>query len=318
MLPMQHLALDSRQLEAFAAVISIGSVTGAARTLGRSQSVVTRQIQDLEATLGFSLFDRNGPRISPSERAMLFHAEVERYLAGMAMMGERIDAIRAGAPPAIDIAATPALASSLVPKALALIGEAALPRQIHLHSGSAEEVVRQIVGRTADLGVTSLPLDHPGMEIDWMGEAPCAAVLREDDPLAASPLVALKDLAGRRLIAMANPYRLQSRISAALATNGVEPGSTINANTSQAGVALVREGLGIAITEPVTAFSDLPKGVTARPLDVAIAYHFGVVVPAGEPRSEVTRKLSEALRRIVGEQLPGIDFRAGPSEGRTG
>ena len=315
---MKHIALDTRQLEAFAAVISIGSVTGAARTLGRSQSVVTRQIQDLEATLGFSLFDRNGPRISPSERAMRFHAEVERYLTGMAMMGERIDAIREGSPPAIDIAATPALASSLVPRALARLGQAALPRQIHLHSGSAEEVVRQIVGRTADLGVTSLPLDHPGMEIDWMGEAPCAAVLREDDPLAAKPVVALKDLAGRRIIAMANPYRLQSRIVAALAANGVEPGATINANTSQAGVALVREGLGIAITEPVTAFSDLPEGVTARPLDVAIDYLFGVVVPAGEPRSDVTRMLSEALRSVAEEQLPAISFKAGRREGPAG
>lgn len=44
--------LDTRQLEAFVAVVSIGSMTGAAKALGKSQSVMTRLIQDLEKEIG--------------------------------------------------------------------------------------------------------------------------------------------------------------------------------------------------------------------------------------------------------------------------
>ena len=48
--------MEIRQLEAFAAVYSAGSVTAAGRLLDRSQPMVSRQIQDLEHELGFTLF----------------------------------------------------------------------------------------------------------------------------------------------------------------------------------------------------------------------------------------------------------------------
>jgi hypothetical protein len=55
-MPIMHSnSIDVRQLEAFAAVMSAGSVTGAARLLGRSQPAVTRLIQDLEADIGYAL-----------------------------------------------------------------------------------------------------------------------------------------------------------------------------------------------------------------------------------------------------------------------
>ncbi|MGO7465133.1 LysR family transcriptional regulator, partial [Rhizobium ruizarguesonis] len=55
---MHSNSFDIRQLEAFAAVMSAGSVTGAARLLGRSQPAVTRLIQDLEADSGYALLQR--------------------------------------------------------------------------------------------------------------------------------------------------------------------------------------------------------------------------------------------------------------------
>ena len=71
---------DLRQLEAFAAVISTGSVTGAAKVIGKSQPVVSRLIQELESDLGFDLFTRYGRRITPTENGVSFYREVERLL----------------------------------------------------------------------------------------------------------------------------------------------------------------------------------------------------------------------------------------------
>lgn len=85
--------MEIRELEVFLAVMSAGSITGAARLLDRSQSQVTRLIQDLETSLGFALFDRNGPRITPSDKGIAFHAEAERFLSGIGHLRERAKTI---------------------------------------------------------------------------------------------------------------------------------------------------------------------------------------------------------------------------------
>ena len=65
----------------------------------------------------------------------------------------------------------------------------------------------------AQLGVTSLPLEHRGPTVHWIGQAACVVALPENDPLAAHDVVPVSALAGRRLITMANPYRLRRRLT---------------------------------------------------------------------------------------------------------
>ena len=69
--------MEPRQLEAFAAVMSTGSVTGAARLLARSQPAITRLVQELEAEIGYALFTRNGPRVTPTAQGFLLHEDAE-------------------------------------------------------------------------------------------------------------------------------------------------------------------------------------------------------------------------------------------------
>ena len=105
--------MELRQLEAFAAVMSTGSVTAAGRLLGRSQPAISRLLQ--RAEIGYALFSRSGPRVTPTEQGFLLYEDVERALAGMRQIRERAGEIARGQP--LLIAATPALALP-VPAAL--------------------------------------------------------------------------------------------------------------------------------------------------------------------------------------------------------
>ena len=60
--------------------MTTGSVTGAARLLERSQPAITRLVQELEAEIGYALFARSGPRVTPTEQAYLLYGDVERML----------------------------------------------------------------------------------------------------------------------------------------------------------------------------------------------------------------------------------------------
>jgi DNA-binding transcriptional LysR family regulator len=305
---MHSNSFDIRQLEAFAAVMSAGSVTGAARLLGRSQPAVTRLIQDLEADIGYALLHRSGPRISPTARGLLFHAEVERHLASLAHIRERANAIGLDEPASLTIAATPSLAAGVLPQAIAAVPPDLLPRHLHVQALAAENVVQAVLARSADFGVASLPLEHPGLEVHWVADAPCVVALAASDPLAESDIVRLADLAERRIITLANPYRLRHRVDEALERAGVTPRRIIDVNASMTALTMVKAGLGVAIVEPATVCGVPLEGIMMRVLDHTIPFLFGAISPAALPMTPTVAALIEAARTVA-LAMPGCRLR---------
>ncbi|MEI4485114.1 LysR family transcriptional regulator [Frigidibacter sp. MR17.14] len=298
--------LDTRQLEAFVAVISIGSMTGAARALGRSQPVITRLIQELEAELGFPLLHRNGPRISPTQQGVAFYEQAEVILGGLRTIAERARGISTAAPQPIEIASLPSLAASVVPKVLAGLDPAQVPARVHLRSTAAETIVQAVADRTADLGLTSLPLDNPGVEVHWTAEVPCVAVVARSHPLADRAEISPADLAGERLIASHNPYRLRLAINQALGAFSVDPPALIDSNSSPVSIALAREGLGVAVVEALTSTGLPVADVAVLPFSFRIPFRFGVITAAGRPLSPLVERLIGDLRDSAARLVPGF------------
>ncbi len=298
--------MDLRQLEAFAAVMSSGSITGAARLLGRSQPALTRLIQDLEASLGFSLLHRSGPRVTTTEQGLRFYREVEPVLAWLRQLRERADAIASDKPRSLSIASIASFSVGMLPAALRRLGLQDLPDQIHIRTAIAEQVVQDIATQVSEIGVTSLPVDHPALEIHWIGEAPCVAAVAADDPLSKLDRIPLSALGGRRLITLANPFRWRRRVDLALEANGVIPAAVLDTNTSNAAITSARAGLGVALIEPIIAYGMPLEGVVIRPIDVHISFYWAIITPYGRPLSAQVSGLIEKFEEIARETIPGF------------
>ena len=297
--------MELHQLEAFSAVMSAGSVTGAARLLGRSQPGVSRMIQDLEQEIDYPLFDRKGPRVTPTERAFLLYAEVERMLVGLERIRASALAIGRDETPPLRIAATPALAAALVPRAIARIGQDAAARETQLRSASAEQVVQSLLSRSVDVGIATLPLDHAALDLHYLIEAPCVAVVSEDDPLADAPVISLRDLAARKIATVANRYRLRRRIDAAFDAAGLASTVAFESNASLNAVMAAHAKLAVAVVDPATAFGTPVQGVVVRPVDVSIPFYYGVVTASGKAVTPAIDALITAIDLVSRELLPG-------------
>jgi DNA-binding transcriptional LysR family regulator len=271
-------------------------MTGAAKARGRSLPVITRLIQELEGDVGFQLLHRHGPRITPTSQGIAFYEQVELILSGMRTITERAETIASGAAEPITIASVPALAAGLLPLALAKLPEKLFPDHIHVQSISSENVVQAVVARTADIGIASAPMDNPGVEVHWQAEAPCHAVVAADHPLASRNVVTPTDLHGARLIMAANPYRLRMQIDQVLAENGVVPSGIIDSNATYASLALARQGLGIAVVEPITS-QGLPLAeLKAVPLSFHIPFRWSVITALGRPLTPTVEALIQRLQ----------------------
>ena len=266
---------DIRTLEAFTAVVSCGSMTGAAQMLHISQPAVTRMIRDLEKRVGFDLFERNGPKISPTDKGMQFFEESRRVIANLAHLTNRAHAIRDGRIAAIDIVATPTMSAGLVASILSRI-KTILPDFVHVETTTAERVVHALRQRTADLGMSAFPLDHDRLECLERFQSTLVALVQKGGPHDIQEPLSLTVFAKERLATVGNSYRIvtNSSINAAMAA---------------------RAGLGIAICDPVTAYGVPISGVSIRPIAKPISYSWGLFAADAKVMGDQLNLVTEAF-----------------------
>lgn len=112
---------DWERHRAFLAVLSEGSLSGAARALGVAQPTVRRRIADLEASLGVVLFTRTPAGLDPTEtaHALAGHAEAMAHAAAAfartasAEAGEIAGVVRVTASDVIAIEVLPPILAAL-------------------------------------------------------------------------------------------------------------------------------------------------------------------------------------------------------------
>jgi len=108
--------LSFRQLATFREVMRSGSISQAARAVGRTQPAVSTMIQTLEDQLGFQLFTRLEGKLSPTPEAHFFLEECEEILSRVERAErtlERIGRLQSGK---LQVACHPAASSIFLPQ----------------------------------------------------------------------------------------------------------------------------------------------------------------------------------------------------------
>jgi LysR family transcriptional regulator, cyn operon transcriptional activator len=111
--------MELRHLKYFVTVAEELSVSKAAARLHVSQPALSRQIRDLEAELGLTLFDRVGRHIELTAHGEDLRGSCRDVLALAAAVHERARALRGGQVGLLRVGATPQLTQSLLAQFLA-------------------------------------------------------------------------------------------------------------------------------------------------------------------------------------------------------
>lgn len=295
-MPLKSKTLpDIRGLEVFIAVIAAGSMTAAARQLDIGQPGITRAVRDLETVLGFDLFIRNGPRITPSPKGLLFYEDAKRLLSSYDRISERAARLRDTQLRELVIAATPTMAAGIVPDLLAAIDDD-LPAQLRIPTMDAEHLSQSLIAAEADYGLSSLPLAGEELECIALAKSRLVAAIPAQSEV---EVLSLRSLAEERLLSVGNSYRIRNRLDAALVAHGLEPREELITNTSLNAMMAARKGLGIAIVDPVSGYGIPIEGLKTVPLDVEIPYEWGLFRRRGHGLDAIETTLIAAFERVA-------------------
>lgn len=295
------MRLNLRQIEAFRAVYQTGGMTAAGNLMNITQPAVSRLIRDLEAEIGLPLFVRDGISIAPTADATALYQEVERSFHGLDQVALFASDLKRNRSGRINIAASLAPSFFAIPDAIAKFRDDWPDVTVSLQSCPSSEVTDLVAANKADLGLAVLPPQTDGVEIMPLPPLRVVAVVPDGHRLARKKVVRPKDLEGEPML-MVNEYSLmQQRILKSFEAEGVTPDVIFDSSYSGSICALVANGMGVSVLDPVTARAYDGKGIVSIAFEPEVPYELRLIRAANRPGSAHVRAFAALLRVTLKE-----------------
>jgi DNA-binding transcriptional LysR family regulator len=239
--------MELHQLRYFVAVAELRHFTKAARDLRIAQPSVSRAVRVLEEELGTQLFHRMKGNVALTSAGEVLLPWARRVLAdvdGAALEVRELADLRRGR---LAVGATPSLATTLLPPALARFHAAFPGIELVLHEAGSRDLVGELEQGALDIALVILPLRHEVLETTPLLREELVVAVAPDHPLASRKTIAIADLRGVPLVMFRDGYDLRATTLAAFRRAGFEPTLALEGGEMDGVLRLAAAGLGVAV-----------------------------------------------------------------------
>lgn len=260
--------VELRHLRYFVAVAEHGGFTRAAAALRVAQPPVSRQVAQLEAELGVSLFLRAGRTVSLTEAGERFLEDAERILDDVDRSMGRVRSTAAAAT-MLRVDFVPSSFAWVVPEILRRYQAGGAGGEIRLSERRPQEIIAALHDSASDVGFIhqARPLNDGALEVETVFREPLVAALPTEHRLAGSTSIKLADLADDDFVLNQGDPRggLRSTIVELCRSAGFTPRVRQDAWLQQTTLGLVAAGLGSTLAPRSASFAGR-LGVSYLPL----------------------------------------------------
>ncbi|HAW46356.1 LysR family transcriptional regulator [Roseovarius sp. A46] len=304
-----HLSL--RQLTTFREVMRSGSISQAARSVGRTQPAVSTMIRTLEDQLGFALFVRMQGKLTPTPEAHYFLEECEEILGRVERTERtlsRISTLQAGK---LKIACHPAASSVFLPRLLTRFLLDKDDLELSLIMRSSDVIEDLIASQQYDVGFAETPAPRASIaQVEY--DLECVCVLRADDPLARAPVITPDNLDGSPMAVLFDEHNTAVQTEAAFRASGCRFNKRLELRTFLPGLQFVAAGVCVMVCDMITAYSYLlqtqePARLAIRRFRPRISNSVSILTPGYATPSMASRAFIADLQAAVEKMQSDIE-----------
>jgi DNA-binding transcriptional LysR family regulator len=219
--------MDTRQLQAFCAVVEKKSFSQAADQLGVTQPAVSLQVRALEDRVGQTLLDRSGRRVEPTEAGRRLYRSAQRMLALEEQLLEEAAADDGRLTGTLAIGASTGPGAHLVPLLLCEFQREHPDLHVALSIWDTQTVIDRVADRQLVVGVVGALRRHRSLEFEPLVRDRIVLAVPPGHP-AAGGTISVEDLKKETLIVMQEGAGVRQVVEeelrrAGLRLRGVEP-----------------------------------------------------------------------------------------------
>ncbi|MGF6758727.1 LysR family transcriptional regulator [Paraburkholderia sp. GAS42] len=288
---------DLNDLQAFRAVVELGSFRKAADAVNISQPALSRRIDKLEEALGVRLFERTTRSVTLTTVGRVFAPSAEQLLDDLdaALLGIRdVSSSRLGH---VTIACVPSVAYYFLPSVIANY-RSRYPRiRVKLLDASANEVLGAVISGEADFGVSFMGSQEAEVEFKVLLQERFVAACRRDHPLARKKRVSWSELYEHEYVSVDKTSGNRLLLDQALAAVAPRVPSVCETRHVTTMLGLVEAGLGVAAVPSMAMPVREHPILTSVPLvDPVVTRRVGIVSRRGR---QLTPAAQEFYRTII-------------------
>ncbi len=301
-------ALNMRQLEVFHAIMTTGTLSGAALALHVSQPALSRALAHCEARLGYPLFERMGRRLQPTPEAHRLHEEARDVYRGLDRLNAVAQRLGEAGVGTLHIASSATFASTVIPQALQEFIRRSPQSRVDFRTATYDELPEYLLSDQADVGVSLVKPQHPGLKSRLLGRQPLVCVLPGTHALVPHATIDPYELSQTAWIGYPPDTPLGQAFVSEL---GMDVGTaTIQVRSPAIALSCAQMGLGAAIVDTSCICLPLLKDLVVRPLKVAVETEIWAVTSALHPSSDMAQQFIDALQATVRRAVPDPLFAA--------
>ena len=283
------------QIRGFCTVVEERSFSQAARRLHLTQPAISMQIKVLEEELQERLFDRAGRVLRLTQAGELLYARAQEVLRTLETVQHEIQELRGRVQGQLTVGCSDTISTYLLPEVLGRYMRQYADVRLTIHNKMSSEVVQMVLDCALDIGLATLPVQHPSLRVELLFERHDLAVCISSHPLAAQRRVALRELAQQRLLLLEPASRSRQWFDQALSEMGLQAGDFMELGSVEVLKAFARAGLGVAVV-PAFAAPSGDDGLAAIPIQDLAPRQVGIITHAVRTLSPAARALVQALK----------------------
>ncbi len=288
---MRGLNLD--QLEAFAAVVELGSFSAAAARLNLTQPAISFQIRQLERRLGARLLERVGRRAQPTAAGRELLPHIHRIGETIAGAMEAMADHAQGVAGRVRIGTGATACTYLLPPVLSQLRRRFPLLEIVVRTGNSRDMLRALEDNALDAALVTLPAPGRMFDVEKLIDDEIVAVFPPG--FAAPPTVSAAELATLPVLLFEPDSQTRRVIDDWFRQAGIAPKPVMELGSIEAIKQLVAAGLGCGLL-PRLAVGEDP--LAAHSLTPLLHRVIGRVVRRDKIPDRGLRELLRALQEL--------------------
>jgi DNA-binding transcriptional LysR family regulator len=298
----QATPLNLRQIEVFHAIMITGSLSEAGRMLCVSQPAVSRVLATAESRLKFLLFERVRGRLQPTPEARRLFSEVESIISGVNHFNSVARSLAEGDEGKLCIVSSPSYSEWLMPRAIDRFRARHPDVHISYRPMPFDALLPHMLLGRADLCISSMaPPTSANLVAKEIGEGSISCAIPRRHPLALADVITPAMLRDQTLISYAGDSPFGRLISGFLEAGGVAP--HIEIRSTPEALALVRQGVGVALIESFGYAASLSDTMVLRPINPAVGHKIYQIHSRTSPLSNLGKGFLATLKNLLDREL---------------